>query len=79
MQTFKAGVQRNVVFPPLNMGLIEISRSLFKPYRNSMLITQFYVLGCFVVFSDFSYNWEEILFRKGLVKIGEIRILKIVK
>ena len=33
----KAGVHLNVVFPPLNMGLTEISRSRFKQCRNPML------------------------------------------
>ena len=41
--SFKAGVHLNVVYLPLNMGLIEISRSLFKQYKNCLLITQFYV------------------------------------
>ena len=50
MSVVKAGVYLNVGFPPLNMKLIDITRSRFKQSRNSMLITQFYVLGCFVNF-----------------------------
>ena len=41
----KAVLHLNVVFKPLNMGLIEISRSRFKQYKNSSLISQFYVRG----------------------------------
>ena len=74
MQSLKAGVHLNVVFPPLTMGLIEISRSRFKQSRNSMLISQFY--GYFLNFLViFGYIWEEINFLKGLVKLGEIRNL----
>ena len=40
----------NAVFSPLNMGLIETSRSRFKQSGNSTLITQFYVWVCFVNF-----------------------------
>ena len=46
----KAGVHMNVVFPPLNMGLIEISRSRFKQYKNCLLIPLFHVKGCFFKF-----------------------------
>ena len=34
----KGGLNLNAVFPPLSMGLVEISRSRFKQYKNSMLI-----------------------------------------
>ena len=45
------------------MGLIEISRSRFKQYKNSMLIPLSYVLGCFVNFwVVFGSIWEEIIF-----------------
>ena len=74
MYCIKAGVHVNVVFPPLNMGLLDISRSRFKQSKNSMLISQFYVLGSFVNFwVIFRYIWEEIVFFKGLVKLGEIK------
>ena len=43
----KAGFNLSVVFPQLNMGLTEISRSGFKQYKSSMLIPLLYVLGCF--------------------------------
>ena len=60
--SFKAGVQLNVVFPPLNMVLIEKSRSRLKQPRKSMLIIQFYVLECFVTFwVIFGYIWEKYL------------------
>ena len=36
-RSIKAGVHFNVVFPSLNMGLIEISRSRFKQSRNSVI------------------------------------------
>ena len=68
---FKAGEHLNVSFWPLHVGFIEISRSLFKQSRNLSLITQFYVLGFFLVI--FGYIWEEINFLTGLVKLGEIR------
>ena len=39
-----------------------------------MLIPLLYVLGCFINFGViFGYIREEIVFLKGLVKIGEIR------
>ena len=44
----------NVVFPPLNVGLREISRSRFKESRNSMLITQFYVCVLYLRGDSFS-------------------------
>ena len=70
----KAGLNLNVALPSLNMRLIEISRSRFKQYKNSMLIPLFYVLGCSVNFwVIFGSIWEEIVFLEGLVKLGEIR------
>ena len=48
----------------------------FKQSINSVLISQFYDEGCFVNFSViFGHIWEEIVFLKGLVKLGEIRNL----
>ena len=62
------------LFPPLNMRLIEMPRSRFKQYKDSMLIPLFYVLGCFVSFwVIFGSIWEDIVFLEGLVKLGEIR------
>ena len=70
----KAGVHLNVVFPPLNMGWIEISRSRFKQYKNCLLILLLYVLRCTINFLlIFGYVWEGIVFLKGSVKLGEIR------
>ena len=40
----KAGVHLKAVFPPLNLGLMRISRSRFKQSKNSLLISQIYVL-----------------------------------
>ena len=40
---FKAGVHLNVVFPPLNMDLIEIARSRFEQYKNCLRILLLYV------------------------------------
>ena len=40
----------NVVFLPLNVGVIELSRSIFVQFKNPSLISQFYVLGFFVNF-----------------------------
>ena len=34
----KGGVNLNAIFPPLDMALMEISRSRFKQSKNSMLI-----------------------------------------
>ena len=36
---FKAGVNLNVIYAPLNTGLVQISRSHFKQSKNSMLKT----------------------------------------
>ena len=36
---FKAGVDLKAVFPPLNLGLMRISRSRFKQSKNSLLIS----------------------------------------
>ena len=72
-KNLKAGLNLNVVFPLLDMGLIEIFRSRFKQYKNSIIIPLFYVLGCFRnVWVIFRYIWEEIVFLKGLVKLEEI-------
>ena len=46
----KAGINLNVDFTPLNMGLIEISRLRLKQYQNSLLIPLLYVLGYFIYF-----------------------------
>ena len=71
-QHVKGGVNLNANFPPLDMALMEISRSRFKQSKNSMLIP--YVVGCFVNFRViFGYIWEEIVFLEGLVKLREIR------
>ena len=35
---FKGGINLNAIFPPLDMALMEISRSRFKQSKNSMLI-----------------------------------------
>ena len=34
----KGGINLNAIFPPLDMALMEISRSRFKQSKNSMLI-----------------------------------------
>ena len=41
---FKAGIHLEAVFPPLNVGLMRISRSRFKQSKNPMLKTKIYVL-----------------------------------
>ena len=57
----------NVVFSPLNVGLIELSRSLLVQFKNPSLITQFYVLGFFVNFwVIFGYIWKEIFFSQRI-------------
>ena len=62
---FKAGVNLNGIFAPLNTGLVQISRSHFKQSKNSMLKTRIYVIGCFVNFLViFGYIWVEIVFSK---------------
>ena len=35
---FKGGINLNAIFPPLDMALMEISRSRFKQSKNSILI-----------------------------------------
>ena len=50
METVKGGINLNAIFPPLDMALMEISRSRFKQSKNSMLIPWIYVVGCFVNF-----------------------------
>ena len=44
------GVHLMPVFPPLNLGLMRISRSRHKQSKNSLLISQIYVKRCFVNF-----------------------------
>ena len=39
---FKGGLYLKAVFPPLNLCLMGISRSRFKQYKNSMLISQMF-------------------------------------
>ena len=64
-------------FPPLNLGLMRISRSRFKHSRNPLLISQSYVKRCFVNFwVIFGDVWKEIVFLNRLVKFGEIRNIK---
>ena len=67
----KGGLNLNVVFPPLSMGLIEMSRSPFltiqKLYAHPTTL-------CLRVFKEiFGFILEEIVFLKGLVKLGKIR------
>ena len=70
----KAGVHVNAIFQPLSVGLIKISRSRFKQSKNPLLISQSYVVECFVNFwMIFGYVWEENVFLKGFVKFREIR------
>ena len=38
----KGGLYLKGLFPPLNLGLMRISRSRFKQSKNSMLISQIY-------------------------------------
>ena len=45
-----AGVDLKAVLPPLNLGLMQKSRSRFKQSKTSLLITRIYVLRCFVNF-----------------------------
>ena len=66
----KAGVNLKVVFMPIKIGFMEISRSRFKQSKISLLKTETNVIGCFV---NFGYIWEEIVFLEGLVKSREIR------
>ena len=42
-----------VVSPPLNLGLMRISRTRFKQSKTSLLISQIYVLRWFVNFWGF--------------------------
>ena len=37
-EILKGGINLNAIFPPLDMALMEISRSRFKQSKNSMLI-----------------------------------------
>lgn len=53
------------VFTPLKIGLMEISCSRFKQYKNPMFKTQINVRGCFAYFwVIFRYIWEEMIFLK---------------
>ena len=52
----KAGINLNVDFPLLNMGLIEISHSHFKQSKNSILIPLLYLLGVFLGIFGKRYN-----------------------
>ena len=65
--TAKRGFNRNISFT-------------IKQFKNPSLITQiikFYVLGFFVNFLViFGHIWEDIVFLKGLVELGEIRNIK---
>ena len=38
LKQFKGGINLNAIFPPLDMALMEISRSRFKQSKKSMLI-----------------------------------------
>ena len=74
MFLLNAGVHINVIFSPLNVGLMKISRSRFKQSKNPLLISRSYVVACFVNFwVIFGYIWVEIVFLKGLEKFREIR------
>ena len=63
----KTGVHLKAVFPPLNLGLMRISRSHFKQSKTLCSKQKSMVLR------SMGYFWEEIVFLKGLVKFGEIR------
>ena len=63
----KGGLKLNVAFLPLTMRLIEISRSRFKQYKNSMLIPLCSVLGSFVDF------WVYLRGDSFSKRIGKIR------
>ena len=72
---FKAGVHLKAVFPPLNLGLMRISRSHFKKCKNSPSHS---TNLCFAVICKFLGDFGGFLerdsfFLKGLVKFGEIR------
>ena len=79
MVIIKAGVHMNVVFPPLNMGSIEISRSRFtlqEAIQKLSALPTIACIGCFINFwVIFGYIWKEIVFLKGLVKLEAIRNL----
>ena len=49
---FKAGYYLNAIFPPLNMALMEISRSHFKQSKNASRIND-YINLCYGVFCEF--------------------------
>ena len=63
VRELKAGVHLKAVFPPLNLGLMRVSRSRLKQSKNSLLISQIYVLRWFLnskcmVKSDYSDREE---------------------
>ena len=62
-------VHMKAVFTPLKIGLMEISRSRFKQYKNPKLKTDINVLGCFV---NFLMIFRYIAFLKIVVKFREI-------
>ena len=70
----------NAIFPPLNAGLMKITRSRIKQSKNPLLISRSYVVGCFVNFwVIFGYVWEETVFLKRFVKFREIRDIEDLK
>ena len=71
----KAGAHLEAVSPPLNLGLMRISRSRFKQSKN-YLLTDRNICFAVMVFKVLGYLenfWEEIVFLKDFVKFGEIR------
>ena len=62
----------NVDFPPQNMGLIEISRSRFKQYKNCLHIPVLHVQGSvfYKVLGDF---WLYLGGKSFSERIGKIR------
>ena len=65
----KAGINLKTAFPPLKMGLMQISRSCSKQCQQPMLKTRINVLGCLVNFwIIFGFMWEEVVFVKREVK-----------
>ena len=67
---FKGEFHVNAIFPPLDMALMEISRSRFKQSKNPTIIT----CGVFCEFlGDFWVYLGGVVFLEGLVKLREIR------
>ena len=57
-----------MLFRATKRGLIEISRSFFKQFKNPSLITHLYALEFFGnILVIFGYIWEEIVFFQGLL------------